>query len=294
MSIFEYDHFGSPLKVGDDNPHRQKCVFCQNELEIFSINDYWDVDLKEIHNFHQLDKKWYNEYGVDEDSWELDFSRYCCEVWFHHCNKCGWWRIIKDVRVSAKEWQLWQFFYGTAGLLKKLDLHDIDIPISEIAKYLLAKYEARFRLHPKLYEDVTGEIFKNLGYGVLVTGYSNDGGIDIILEKEDQQIGVQVKRYKNKIKVCQIRELTGALFLSGIPKGIFITTSDFQNGANKLVENSCNRGIPIELINSKRFYDILKLTTESKIDKENIRNKLESALKHKLFSYNWENPMNSI
>jgi restriction system protein len=127
-----------------------------------------------------------------------------------------------------------------------------------------------------------------------VTGYSNDGGIDVILEKESKQIGVQVKRYKNKIKVDQIRELTGALFLSGIPKGIFVTTSDFQSGANKLVQKSHDRGIPIELINSKRFYDILKLTTEFKMDKENIRNKLESALKNKLYSYNWENPMNSL
>lgn len=294
MAIFEYDHFDSPLKVGDNNPHTQECVFCQNKLEVFSIDDYWDVDLKEIYNFHQLGKSWCYEEGMDEEMWDLDLSRYSCEVYFHHCNKCGWWRIIKDVTVSAKVSQLWQFFYGTAGLLKKLDLHNIDIPINEISKYLLAKYEARFSLHPKLFEDVTGQVFKNLGYDTIVTGYSNDGGIDVILEKEGKQIGVQVKRYKNKIKVDQIRELTGALFLSGISKGIFVTTSDFQSGASKTVKKSHDRGLPIELINSKRFYDILKLTTDSKIDKENIRNKLESTLKNKLYSYNWENPMNSI
>lgn len=294
MSIFEYNNFDSPLNVGDDNPHMKKCVFCQNKLEVFSINDYWDVDLKEIYNFHQLGKSWCHEEGIDEEMWELDLSTYSCEVYFHHCNKCGWWRIIKDVTVSAKVWQLWQFFYGTVGLLKKLDLHNIDVPINEISKYLLAKYEARFSLHPKLFEDVTGQVFKNLGYDAIVTGYSNDGGIDVILEKQGKQIGVQVKRYKNKIKVDQIRELTGALFLSGIPSGIFVTTSDFQSGANKVVQKSSNRGMPIELINATRFYDILKLTTESKLDKENIRNKLELALNSKLFSYNWENPMNSL
>ncbi|MBW8524514.1 restriction endonuclease [Chryseobacterium chendengshani] len=295
MSPFEYNYFGSPLRSGDDNPHSTTCIFCKNELEVYSLHDYWDVDLKEIYTFHQLDKKlWNDELGIDKDMWELDLSRYCCEVYFNHCNKCGWWRILKDVTVWAKEWQLWQFFYGTVGRLKKLDLHNVKAPITEISKYLLAKYKKRFDLHPKLLEDVTGMVFKNLGYEVVVTGYSNDGGIDVILEKNNNQIGVQVKRHKNKIKVNQIRELTGALFISGIPKGIFVTTSDFQRGAKKVVQTLAGKGMPIELINAKRFYDILKLTTQSQIDRENIRDKLNKVLNTKLHSYKWENPMNSL
>lgn len=231
---------------------------------------------------------------MDLESWELNLHGYSSEVWFNHCNKCGWWRIQKDVGVSGKQWQVWQFFYGAAGILKKLDVSDVNTTLEEISRYLLVKYESRFSIHPKLFEDVTGEIFKNLGYNVIVTGYSNDGGIDIILEKDLKQIGIQVKRYKNKIKVDQIRELTGALFLSDTPQGIFVTTSDFQKGVYKVVKETSDRGIPIELINSKRFYEILNLTTKTEMDAEKVKNNIGRLINTKLYSYNWENPMNSL
>jgi len=295
MSIFEYNDFVSPIIVGDDNPHNNYCIFCKNILEKYGLNDHWEVNLKEIFDLHHLSKKYFlEEVGMDKQFWELDLEKYSCEVWFNHCNKCGWWRIQKDISVSAKRWQIWQFFYGLAGILKKLDLSDVATPINEISKYLLAKYESRFSLHPKLFEEVTGEVFKNIGYDVLVTGYSNDGGIDVILEKEKKQVGIQVKRYKNEIKVNQIRELIGALFLAGIPQGIFVTTSDFQSGAHKLIEKSLQKGISIELINAQRFYEILSLTTQTEIDLESLKNNSKKFLQNKLHSYNWENPMNSL
>ena len=295
MSIFEYNYFDSPLKVGDYNPHMEKCVFCNNKMQKFPIEDYWDVNLDEIDKFHKANKNDYiKEQGMNVVHWQLNLDGYSSEVWFNHCDKCGWWRIQKDVSVSGKHWQIWQFFYGAAGILKKLDLSDIKTPVDEISKYLFVKYESRFKIHPRLFEDVTGEVFKNIGYDVVVTGYSNDGGIDVILEKETKQIGVQVKRYKNKIKVDQIRELTGALFLGDLPQGIFVTTSDFQKGVYKTVKKSLDRGIPIELINSKRFYEILNLTTKTVLDSKNIRNNMERVINSKLYSYNWENPMNSL
>lgn len=62
MSIFEYNYFDSPLKVGDDNPHMETCVFCNNKMQKFQIDDHWDVDLDEIYKFHNQYKNCY----VDE------------------------------------------------------------------------------------------------------------------------------------------------------------------------------------------------------------------------------------
>jgi hypothetical protein len=43
-----------------------------------------------------------------------------------------------------------------SATLRMLDLSDIAVPIAEVSRYLVAKYEDRFRLHPKLYEDLVG------------------------------------------------------------------------------------------------------------------------------------------
>ena len=148
-----------------------------------------------------------------------------------------------------------------AGNLKRLDLTKINTPLIEIREYLLAKYKERFTMRWELFEDVVGSVFKSMGYHVQVTGRSNDGGIDVFLESPDNKIiGVQVKKYKNKIKVKQIRSLTGALVQKGITKGVFVTTSEYQPSAETAAALSSKRGYPIELINSKRFYEALQIT----------------------------------
>lgn len=81
----------------------------------------------------------------------------------------------------------------------------------------------------------------------------------MILESAGVEIGVQVKRYRNRIKVEQIRALAGALVLRGLTKGVFVTTSDFQRGVDTTTRRYAARGIGIELLNSERFYDALRL-----------------------------------
>ncbi len=295
MPIFEFKDFDNPLVMGDDNPHLTQCIFCKNALEEFKIEDYWEIDLKEIKKIHQENAINYKEiHGLEDCYLNLDYNKMSTETWLNFCNKCGWWRIQKDVSISAEAWQIWQFFFGISGILKQLDIENIDTPLDETSKYLLAKYESRFSINPRLFEEVTASVFRNLGYNTLVTGYSNDGGIDVIMENNSKYIGVQVKRYKNKIKVDQIRELTGALFINNIPNGIFVTTSDFQKGAHKTSTLSSNNGIPIELINAKRFYEILKLTCSETFDKNNFMHNLSNLKVQKLFSYKRGNPMNTL
>lgn len=87
----------------------------------------------------------------------------------------------------------------------------------------------------------------------MCTGYSNDGGIDLILNDNKSTIGVQIKRTKNNIKVEQIRAFLGAMVINGYSKGIYISTSDFQSGCNKIALRT-----GIKLINANKFYDALK------------------------------------
>lgn len=81
-----------------------------------------------------------------------------------------------------------------------------------------------------------------------------------MIDPAGQRVGVQVKRYRNRIKVEQIRSFAGALLLGQYTKGVFVTTSAFQSGARKAAQLSEERGIAIELIDWKRFYEALKIS----------------------------------
>lgn len=173
------------------------------------------------------------------------------------CPICGWWTVdfISSTNFGGT---INTYKYGTAGNLRKLDVSDQSIPIDDIRKYLTVKYGDRFKVNPKKFEEVVASVYKDLGYVVRVTGQSGDEGIDVVLDgPEDELIGIQVKRYQNRIHASQIREFTGALFLKGMTKGIFVTTSDFPKGTEEKISKSVIRGIAIQLVDADKFYDAL-------------------------------------
>lgn len=222
------------------------CIFCKNQMYLLSYEDFP----------------------------ESTFSHRWLDKLIKICPVCGWWSVLKkdygDFRWGLSEQERYDNFvyyeYGTVAILKKLDITDISIPIEDIKQYLLAKYEYRYDIHPRKLEEIVASIFRNIGYYVRITSYQNDGGIDVILDGKDQKtIGVQVKRYKNSIRVSQIREFTGALIENNMTNGIFVTTSSFQRGVYNSVSNFAEKGIGIKLIDSKKLYDALQI---EQMDKE--------------------------
>ncbi len=181
------------------------------------------------------------------------------------CPSCGWWSI-RGLGYTfpglggrpSNHWRRDLDVHGAAGALKRLDLSDIEVPVSEVRSFLRARYQQRHSVHPKLFEDAVTSVFKSLGFGARATAYSRDGGIDVVLDGPcDTSIGVQVKRWKNSIQVHQIREFLGALILGGYTKGIFVTTSSYSKGAISGAQQAESRGMPIQLINAEEFYDAL-------------------------------------
>ncbi|MBV8717247.1 MAG: restriction endonuclease [Chloroflexi bacterium] len=178
------------------------------------------------------------------------------------CPTCGWWRAagwqeFNDIVHRLEVRTSWH----AAASLRELDVsRDLSLPIGEVRSLLAARYDKRYDLHPKLFEDVVGSVFKDHGFEPEVTAYSNDGGLDVILRARDQtSIGVQVKRYKERIQLDQIRSLAGVLFRDGLTRGMFVTTSDFTSGAAPEAERFRTRGIAIELVDAKRFYEALRI-----------------------------------
>lgn len=80
------------------------------------------------------------------------------------CPVCGWWVALK-VRCHDGEniFPNIYDFYARAAVLKKLDLNDISLPLDDVSQYLLAKYEDRFIMNPRLFEEVVAAAFKMMG-----------------------------------------------------------------------------------------------------------------------------------
>jgi hypothetical protein len=128
------------------------------------------------------------------------------------CQTCGWWKYTYVLHMSGFD----DCFAGGFGVLRQFDLTDVKQPIDSIRSYLLAKYDARFAIHPRKFEELVASVFRDLGYHSRVTAYSGDDGIDVVLDGPNGDVvGVQVKRYSNSIEVDQIRALTGALVIGG-------------------------------------------------------------------------------
>jgi restriction system protein len=148
---------------------------------------------------------------------------------------------------------------GAIGTLKELELLDSSHTVDEIRQYLTVRYERRKEVNPAFFEQVVASVYRDIGYkNVRVTGRSNDGGIDIVMEgPNDSLVGVQVKRYKDKIEAEQIRAFTGALLLKDMTSGIFLTTSDYTRGAKRTATVAGQKGYRIELVDAYAFYDAL-------------------------------------
>lgn len=295
MPVFDFTHY-TDASIINDNPFKGTCVYCKEKLNVLKIKDSWKVSKKRILEIHAETRKNYKElHGLEDCYLNLELNDPEINTYIEYCKCCGWWRLLKHIYLPAEAWQIWNMVFGCVGILKSFDLLQSNESIQEVRSYLTAKYDARFYIHPKVFEDVVGSVFKSLGYQTLVTGYSNDGGIDIILNgSSDLSIGIQVKRYRNKITVENIRAFAGALILNGHQKGLYITTSDYQSGVIDTVKRFKNKTIPIELVNANRFYDALKIAQKKDFDISNIMQLFTKNYISEIYYYGWNVPMNSL
>ena len=227
----------------------------RNFAELIGVTrcPFCETDLSSLHSDSHR-----TETGGEDVNWVKDTE---LEAWL--CPACGWWNIKRyelGYPISKELMEGGEIIRGAAASLREFDLTDVSAPLEEVRAYLVARYEERHRIHPRVFEETVGSVFRDLGYQAEVTAYSGDGGIDVILTKNSQEIGVQVKRYRGKIQVDQIRELAGALLLRGLTNGIFVTTSSFQKGVTKTAKAYRKRGYAIELVDADRFFDALKIT----------------------------------
>ena len=98
-------------------------------------------------------------------------------------------------------------------------------------------------LSPYEFEQEVGKWYLSQGYDVRVTQASKDGGVDIILTKNDVITYVQCKHYQSKIGVSACRELGGVMLPNRVKKGVIVTLE----GVTKKAQEYCD-GARIKII----------------------------------------------
>ncbi len=125
----------------------------------------------------------------------------------------------------------------------------------ELKTELLEKLK---EIDPYFFEKVILILLKKMGYGDFIeTSKSGDGGIDGIINEDKlglEKIYTQAKRYnENKVREKDIRNFIGAM--SGdTSKGVFITTSTFDDSAIKKAKEAHHR---IILIDGLKLVDLM-------------------------------------
>ena len=133
--------------------------------------------------------------------------------------------------------------------------NSIDIP-GPTVDYRTQTIEALLRLPPPGFERFSQRLLRESGFvEVVVTGKSNDGGIDGygVLEINPLvsfKVLFQCKRYRNTVSPATIRDFRGAM-MGRADKGIIITTGAFTTEARR--EATRDGAPPIELIDGDKL-----------------------------------------
>lgn len=237
------------------------CVHCRQSMTDRYDLERWPYthrDFEEV--FRQIAEDMIEIAGVPPSSSHIKLRGVICERQssLHICPMCGWWAAIDSAVLAAVGPQLWLVNLVSHATLLEFDLADIDTPLTEVRRYLRRRFESRYSVHPRLFEQTVASVFKDLGYDAQATAYSNDGGIDIVLKgRSGERIGVQVKRRRRKIEVEQVRSFLGALVLGGFTRGIFVSASEFQRGAIRAADQCGILQHPVELTDPGKFFDML-------------------------------------
>lgn len=140
----------------------------------------------------------------------------------------------------------------------------IDQAIEELESNLQTELlEHLAGVDPYRFERIVLDLLSAMGYGgsreeaAQVTQRSNDEGIDGVINEDRlglDVIYVQAKRWQGNIGRKEIQSFVGALAGKQANKGVFITTSDFVQGAYDYASSVSQKVI---LINGNRLADLM-------------------------------------
>jgi restriction system protein len=112
-------------------------------------------------------------------------------------------------------------------------------------------------IHHRQFERLVADLYERMGYEVVLTKQSRDGGRDIIATRSEpghrERLDIECKQYTSAVGSDAVNRLAGAMEEYGANKGVLVTTSHFSRPALKRAE-----GVPrIELIRGDELVPLL-------------------------------------
>ena len=88
------------------------------------------------------------------------------------------------------------------------------------------------------FENTLKLIFEGLDYTVSTTQTSGDFGVDLILKRNGKTIGLQAKRYKSKVSLDAVQEITSGIMHYNLSEAWVVTNNYFTKPAMKLAQST--------------------------------------------------------
>lgn len=120
-----------------------------------------------------------------------------------------------------------------------------------------------------VFEYLTAELYKILGYRTFVTPRSCDGGKDVIAKKDGVATYIECKMRQKGRKTGrpELQKLCGAMFSDNTPKGVLVSFNGFAHTCKEYIEKVKGKTFTIE--------DISCVKIEALLDKCYVENKEE-------------------
>lgn len=122
--------------------------------------------------------------------------------------------------------------------------------------YLNKNIEELKDINWRKFEQLSAQFFHNEGYDVELGKGRNDGGVDIILTKDNKKILVQCKRDTGKVNKDVIKDVDWTATHNDFNSAIIICTSDITKGGYGLIDKY---GLKMKIINGEIIAEKLNI-----------------------------------
>jgi len=140
------------------------------------------------------------------------------------------------------------------ALEEKITNYNIDL---EKYKNVTDKSRTTFwkLLTHRQFEIEVANLYSLLGYSTIVTKSSGDGGIDVIIKKDEKKIGIQCKHHNKPVGPNDFRALIGVIASQDFDYGIFVSLNGFTPS---VFDEARKSKVRIELISCDELVTLAK------------------------------------
>ncbi|AOR24131.1 restriction endonuclease [Clostridium taeniosporum] len=114
------------------------------------------------------------------------------------------------------------------------------------------------------FEIFSSEVYKLLGYKVILTNATNDRGRDIVINKNGEKIFVECKNHTkhNSIGRPEAQKLCGAMVANNVSKGVILSVNGVNKNCNDYCKSIRGKTVKIDSIECINITEFLELCSE--------------------------------